>query len=286
VFASGGRFAVVWWQGVPGHDHAIRYAVSTGTRFGAFQTLTPVNGNGSVSSAADPSGNVVASWGDNKGQAAAAVLAPGAARFGPAQVVSADTAQTGSFAYPYAFAGPGGVGLGYVVSGELPWQLRVATPGGDGRFVPRTVTSVDQNEAGTRSVDGPLLARPAAGPAVAAWSVTRMADAESEDPVVGRVDVAVEQPDGTFSAPVHLTPAGEFPTWVLEVAATRTAAVVLWPTGEYNRQRLRYAVGAPFGPAQTLGTGAVRGVNVASAGDHVVAGWLSGRAIRISSMTT
>ena len=107
VFASGGRFAAVWWQGVPGHDHAIRYAVSTGTRFGAFQTLTPVNGNGSVSSAADPSGNVLASWGDTKGQAAAAVLAPGADRFGPAQVVSADTARTGSFAYPNAFAGPG-----------------------------------------------------------------------------------------------------------------------------------------------------------------------------------
>jgi hypothetical protein len=239
-----------------------------------------------VSSAADPSGNVVASWGDTKGQAAAAVLAPGADRFGPAQVVSADTARTGSFAYPNAFAGPGGVRLGYVVSGELPWQLRVATPAGDGRFVPRTVTTVDQNEAGTRSVDGPLLARPATGPAVAAWSVTRMANAENEEPVAGRVDVAVEQPDGTFSAPVHLTPAGEFPTWVLEVAATRTAAVVLWPTGEYYRQRLRYAVGAPFGPARTLGTGAVRGVDVASAGDRVVAGWLSRRAIRISSMTT
>jgi hypothetical protein len=285
VFASGGRFAAVWWQGVPGHDHAVRYAVSTGARFGPFQTLAPVDGNGEVSSAAAPTGEVVASW-QAKGQAAAAVLAPGAEHFGPAQVVSADTAKTGSFANPYAFAGPGGVALGYVVSGELPWQLRVATPGPDGRFVPRTVTTVDQNEAGTRQVDGPLLARPASAPAVAAWGVTRLADAESEDAVAGRVDAAVEQPDGTFSAPVHLTPAGEFPTWALATAATRTAAVVVWPTGEYDRQRLRYAVGAPFGPARTLGAGAIRGVAVASAGDHVIAGWRSHRTIRISSMTT
>ncbi|WP_028065519.1 hypothetical protein [Solirubrobacter soli] len=286
VFASGGRFAVVWWQGVPGHDHAVRYAVSTNGRFGAFQTLARVNGNWSVSAAAAPSGDVVASWADTKGQAATAVLAPGAERFGAVQVVSADTARTGSFADPRAFGGPGGVGVGYIVSGELPWQLRVATPGADGSLVPRTVTTVDQNKAGTIQVDGPLLARPASAPAVAAWSVTRLANGESEDAVAGRVDAAVEQPDGTFSAPVHLTPAGEFPTWSVVTAATRTAAVVLWPTGEYNRLRLRYAVGAPFSPARTLATGAVRGVNVASAGDHVVAGWLAHGAIRISSMTT
>jgi hypothetical protein len=286
VYASGGRFAAVWWQGVPGHDHAIRYAVSSGARFGAFRTLAPVNGNGSVNSAADPAGNVVATWSDDKGQAAAAMLSPGAERFGPTQVVSADTARTGSFAYPYAFAGPGGVAVGYVVSGELPWQLRVATPGPNGVFAARTVTTVDQNDAGTREVDGPHLVRPANAPAVAAWSVTRLADAESEDAVAGRVDAAVEPRDGTSPAPVHLPRAGEFPTWVLAAAATRTAAVVVWPTGAYNRQRLRYAVGAPFGPARTLGTGAVRGVALASAGDHVAAGWLAGRRIRISSMTT
>ena len=94
----------------------------------------------------------------------------------------------------------------------------------------------------------------------------------------------MQQPDGTFSAPVRLTPGKEFPTWSLVAAATRSGAVVVWPTGPYDRQRLRYAVGAPFGPARTLATGAVRGVNVASAGDHVVAGWLARGAIRIATL--
>ena len=288
VLAAGGRFAAVWWQGVPGHDHAVRYAVSAGRRFGAVQTLAQVDGNGSVSAAAGPGGEVVASWltslsGDRNGQAAAAVLAPGADRFGPEQVVSADTAESlpGSSAWPQAFPGPA---LGYVVSGVLPWQLRVATRGPDGVFVPRTVTSVDNHRAGTISVDGPVVALPAAGAAVAAWSVTRVANGESEDPVAGRVEAAVQQPDGTFAAPVRLTPGKEFPTWSLAAAATRSAAVVVWPTGPYDRQRLRYAVGAPFGPARTLATGAVRGVNVASAGDHVVAGWLARGAIRIATL--
>jgi hypothetical protein len=293
VLASGGRFAAVWWQGVPGHDHAVRYAVTDKGRFGALRTLARVDGNGTVSAAASPGGEVVASWltpytADAGSQAAAAVLAPGADRFGPAQVVSADTERSmpGSSADPRSFAGPGGVALGYVVSGELPWQLRVATPGADGRFVARTVTTVDQNEAGTRSVDGPLLARPAAGAAVAAWSVTRAAGGEDEDAVDGRVDAAVEQPDGTFSAPVHLTPAGEFPSWSVAAAATRTAAVVVWPTGPYDRERLRYAAGAPFGPARTLATGAVRGVTLASAGDRAVAAWLARRTIRIAELRT
>jgi hypothetical protein len=291
VLAAGPRFAAVWWQGIPGHDHAVRYAVSSGARFGAFQTLARVDGNGGASAAAGPGGEVVASWvtsvsKDVNGQAAAAVLAPGAARFGPAQVVSADTAQSlpGSFAYPSAFAGPGGVSLSYVVGGVLPWQLRVATRGPDGSFVGRTVTSVDQNEAGTRSVDGPVVAQPAGGAAVAAWSVTHVDNPESEETVGGRVDAAVQQPDGSFSAPTTLSSTREFPSWSVAAAATRSAAVVLWPTGLYNRQKLRYAVGVPFGPARTLATGAVRGVTVASAGDRVVAGWLARRTIRIAEL--
>ncbi len=83
-----------------------------------------------------------------------------------------------------------------------------------------------------------------------------------------------------------MTPGREFPTWSLSVAATTSAAVVVWPTGRFDRQRLRYAVatgGAWTRPA-TLGTGANRGVSVAAAGDHMIAGWLSGSTIRVAEL--
>jgi hypothetical protein len=143
---------------------------------------------------------------------------------------------------------------------------------------PATVASVRDNAAGTVQVDGPDVALPQSG-AVVVWAVSRTANQESEAPVAGRIDAAVQQPDGSFSAPVKLTPGREIPTWSLSVAATRSAAVALWATGPYDRQRLRYAIRTDaWTPATTLATGANRGVSVAAAGDHAIAaGWTAPR---------
>jgi hypothetical protein len=146
------------------------------------------------------------------------------------------------------------------------------------------VASVD-NPGDTTSVDGPAVALPQTG-AVAAWAVTRTANEESEEPIAGRVEAAVQQPDGSFSQPVKLTPGREFPTWSLSVGATRAAAVVLWATGNFDRQRLRYAIrtAAGWSRAATLDTGANRGVDIAAAGDHLIAGWIDGHTVKVAEL--
>jgi hypothetical protein len=42
VLAAGDRFVAVWWQGVPGHGHEVRYAIAPpGRRVGRARTLAP-----------------------------------------------------------------------------------------------------------------------------------------------------------------------------------------------------------------------------------------------------
>ena len=269
VMAAGGRFVAVWWQGVPGHDHAIRYAKTNGARFGALQTLAAVNDCCTVSSAADGAGNVVATWTTpDDGQAAAAALAPGTERFGPVQPVSADTRFLPW--YPRAFGGPGGAAVAY---GRTLVRL-----GADGRFgTPVEAAGEDGRSELTTSV----TALPQGNQPVLAWSLTRTRNAEDETVVGGRVDATPQQADGSLSEPVALSRNADYPDGGLTGVATRTAAVLLWAHG----LRLRYVVhtGQGFAPARTLSI-ATDAVVMAAAGDHAVAAWLTGRRLRVARL--
>jgi hypothetical protein len=273
VFSAGGRFVTIWWQGVPGHDHAIRYAVGSGP----IQTLAEVDGDGGISAAAGPSGEVVAAWTTavlDGARAMSATLPAGTDRFG-APVELEPGAEGNGPETPQVFGGPGGVALGYIPYG-LPWKVQVATPGSP----PRVLAKVP-NKGDTTELDGPRVALPQTG-AVAAWAVTKTAFEESEEPVSGRVDAAVQQPDGSFSPPVRLTPAHEFPTAALTAGATRAAAVVLWGA----KRSLRYVVhaGEKWTRAATLAPAPDSEITVAAAGDHLMAGWLDGRTIRVAEL--
>ena len=232
LFAAGDRFVAVWWQGVPGHDHAIRYAISEISRFGPVQTLAQVDGNGSVSAAVDAGGSVLATWGGavaEEGRVLAAVLAPGAPAFAAPQAVP-----DSRYSYSQAFGGPAGLAVGYGIAREL-------------RFAPvgeaaRVVTTLKEDKRGTSDFLGPVFALRTPGATVAAWARMRaFANQESEEPVGGSVDAAAEQADGSFSAPTRLTAPGEFPIGIVRAAATPSTAIVLWPTGRFKRQRLRYS---------------------------------------------
>ncbi len=263
VFAVGGRFVAVWWQGVPGHDHAVRYAVSDAAgRFGAVQTLRRVDGSGSVSAAAGPDGSVLATFGNFDG-AVAATLAPGSDRFGAPQPLAES-----EFSFTYAFGGPAGVAVAFHAGRRL-----MLAPAG---AAPRPIGTV----RGNGELYGPVLALRT--PAVAAWALTRTANDDSDDPIAGSVEAATEQPDGSFSAPRRLTARGEFPTGVLQAAATTSHSIVLWPSGNYQRQRLRYSL--DLGRTRTLATGANRGATLTTAGEHAAIAWLNGRTIRLARL--
>ena len=169
----------------------------------------------------------------------------------------------------------GGTALAFVPYGR-PWKLQVVPAGG----APRPVASVRNNRSGTVSVDGPRVALPQTG-AVAAWAVTRTRF-EDDVPMAGRVDAAVQLPDGSFSPPVRLTRGREFPASGIAVAATRTAAVVLWQSGK----RLRYVVrsGGRWTRASSLPGAAGSDIAVAAAGDHVIAGWQVGTTVKVATL--
>jgi hypothetical protein len=267
VFAAGGRFVTFW------HSHGIHYAVGSGPA----TKLADADIDSDPSAAAGPAGEVVAAWRTpfaDDAKAMTATLPAGAAAFGPAQELPNYPGGGGS-SPPEAFAGPGGTALAFVPYGQ-PWKLQVIPAGG----APRTVASVKSNRSATVSVDGPRVALPQTG-AVAAWAVTRT-KFEDDVPVAGRVEAAVQQPDGSFSPPLRLTPGREFPESGISVAATRAAAVVLWQSGK----RLRYVVrsGDRWARASSLPGATSSDVAVAAAGDHLIAGWQSGTTVKVATL--
>jgi len=267
VVAAGGRFVAFW------RDRAIRYAVGSGP----VTKLADSDIDSSPSAAAGPSGEVVVTWRtpfSGGVQAMTATLPPDAGAFGaPSEVPSFP--DDGGTRAPLAFGGPGGTALSFVPAGH-PWRLQAIISGG----APRTVASVSNNRSGTVSLDGPHIALPQTG-AVAAWALTKT-KFEGDVPVAGRVDAAVQLPDGTFSGPVRLTPGREFPESGIAVAPTRTAAAVLWQSGK----RVRYVVhsGDRWTRAASLPGATSSDIAVAAAGDHVIAGWQLGTTVKVATL--
>ena len=267
VFAAGGRFVALW------RDHAIRYAVGSGP----VTQLAESDIDSNLSAVAGPSGEVFATWRtpfSGGVQAMTATLPPGASAFGSPREVP-DFPDDGGTSAPLAFGGPGGTALSFVPSGR-PWRLQAILAGG----APQTVASVRNDHAGTTTVDGPDIALPQTG-AVAVWGVTRT-EFEGDVPVAGRVDAAVQQPDGSFSPPVRLTPGHEFPESGISVATTRTATVVVWQA----KQRPRYVVhsGDRWTPVRSFPGRSDSDLAVAAAGDHVIAGWQTGTTVKIATL--
>ncbi len=267
VFAAGGRFVTFW------RSHGIHYAVGSGPA----TKLADADIDSDPSAVAGPAGEIVAAWRApfaDDAKAMTATLPADATAFGPAQEVPNYPGGGGS-SPPQAFAGPGGTALAFVPYGQ-PWKLQVSRPG----EAPRTVASIRNNHSATVSVDGPRVALPQTG-AVAAWAVMR-AKFEEDVPVAGRVEAAVQGPDGSFSPPVRLTPGREFPESGISVAATRAAAVVFWQSGK----RVRYVVrsGDRWTRARSLAGATSSDVAVAAAGDQLIAGWQSGTTVKIATL--
>jgi hypothetical protein len=239
VLAAGGRFVTVWWQGVPGHDHAVRYAVGSGP----VRILDRVDGCCAVSSVAGPDGSVLATWtAPHFGAALVATLTPGATRFTAPKQLARDAP------FSEAFAGPGGVRVSLNPPHRSPFPLELAAP----PAAPVVVTRVAQNRKGTLDIEGPTAAIPATGGTVATWTIRRASNPESETYVAGELDAAVQQSDGTFGGPTRLTAPSEFPddATVAQTAATTSTAIVAWNA----HHALRYSVhtAAGFTPTRTL----------------------------------
>jgi hypothetical protein len=241
---AGGRYLAIWWQGDPRTGrHPVRYAISSGDamRFGAVQTLTadtgPLSG---VSAAVAPDGSVLAGWGTpltrtRNQQAARAVLAPGASRFGPAQRIEAVHADEGAETVDIdTVGGPGGTALTWFEAGRLPALLRAAFGAPDA--APVTLVELDSRDLGRASAEGPELALPASGEPLTVWALIGGPGGESEEITEGRV----------FAAGRQVSTPGTVATQAQAVASA-TQAVVTWTTGDYPRYASRFVVRDPEG---------------------------------------
>lgn len=261
VFAAGDRFVAVWSQ-----TKAVRYAVSDAAgRFGPARTLARVDGEAQVSAAADASGTVLVAFRTpvlDGAETAYATLTPIEARFGAPRVLAGTENST-----PRAYGGPGGAAVGFQQGDAVSLVLAGAEP----RPI-ATVRSGDPEDL--TEFYAPVLAQRSPGATVAAWAIGRFPNGDAEFPTSGSLEAAQEQPDGSFSAPVRLS--GRY-VESLRAVATPTTAVITWR----ERRRLRYSLN--LAPARTLTTGADE-LDVAAAGEHVVAAWTSGRTIRLSRL--
>jgi hypothetical protein len=303
VVATDGGVVAVWGEDVgsePATDSEIRFAIAGGTgRFGSPRTLALAYYANLGGAAADAAGDVAVSYetplvlgpSPANAQVAAAVLPAGAQTFDAPQVLSAGTEQSipsSEGGGDSVFAGPGGVAVGYGVGGTLPWLLQVARLGTGLSFAaPQTAAEVPNPPPSIDSYSGPVVALPADGAPVAAWTVGRDASAQAESPVTGSLEVAGEQPNGSFSVPEKLSPPSTVSQYPV-AASTTDSAIVAWGEGRFDRERLVYSVrsaGASFSPPRTLGTGVLRNAALAGAGTHAAIAWIAGRRLLMAELT-
>lgn len=281
VGLTGGRFLVIWWQGVPGTGrHAVRYAVSSASgRFGMIRELAADTGPlSSVSAASQPDGSAVAAWGTPLAppvnqQVAVAALKAGATTFGPPRQIDAVNVAAGAMSAGItATAGPGGTAVTWSESGSLPQLLRTSIEGG----APETVLAVDSQDLGALSASGPVLALPAEGAALAAWTVVTAIPGDVSTITGGEVLAATRASDGTYPGAQRLSAAGAVATSPT-TAGSENLGIVTW--GEGTRQpRLRYATrtaGGTFSSTRTLASSAKGPAVVGAARAGALAAWMT-----------
>ena len=192
IVATNSRIVAVWSQDVAGGGRAsgsqISYAVAAGSaRFGPARTLALADDASLGGVVADAAGDAVVSYQTPpalgpravNAQVAATVLPAGAREFDPPNVLSSDTEQSipsSEAGGDTVFAGPGGVAVGYGVQGALPWLLRVSTLEPTLTFATaQTAGEVPNPPPYETTYSGPVVALPAEGGPVAAWTVGREA---------------------------------------------------------------------------------------------------------------
>ena len=288
--SSDGRIVAVWQQG-----GEVRYALRAAgeRRFGAARRLARIGPLSGPTMAEDPgTGDVLVTWGTVPGernqQAAVATLPRGATTFAAPWIVSGRDAeeQQGAEAYPRVFTGPGGAVVGYGVGGQQPNLLRSASRVPGGGFAPsRTIAGVDVS-SGEVGYVGPVLALPADGATVAAWTVTGTQGPEDPRPTGADTFVATAAPGAHFGELRRLTSGGALRFGPAAVS-TDQATFVAWAERTDRGRRVRYAVrpdGGPLGAPRALSSHRADGdVVLAAAGRRVLATWQEGDQLRLAS---
>jgi hypothetical protein len=297
VVAQAHRTVAVWGQDLAGGNAGeVRYAVAGASdHFAAARTLAPAYLVPEVDASAAAAGDVIVAYKtpvsttpQENSQVASAALPPTGTTFGAPQVVSAGTAQSlpDSEADGASLsAGPGGVALSYGIEGVLPWDMQVTTFA-DGAFgTPQTVGQVPNPPPGLNGYMGPVVAVPASGGQVAAWTPSTSADAEGGNLTSAELEVAVQQPDGSFAPPVQLT-AGSTLSQYPVAAATTDLSIVVWTDGSFDSGSLKYTLHSAggFSTVRTLGGDVLRNAALAAAGRRAIVVWISGHALRYATL--
>ena len=293
VVATDERIVAIWGQGIPHGQPAVRYAIAADRLFGRDETVGPSYEGFLYGAGADAAGDVIASYdalpptSKEEPHVAAAVLPAGASSFrAPETLASGLLAQL-----PYAAAegesfadGPGGVAVGLTAGATNSVLLSTSLGSGLSFSPPVPVGEIPNPPPSLTTYTGPALALPSEGGEIAAWTVGRWFSAQSESPVTGSLMVSSEQADGSFSAPVSLSPPATLSQYPV-AAATDDTAIVAWGEGAFERERLVYSVraaGRSFASPRGLARGVLRQPAIAAAGAHALIAWIAGTRLQMA----
>jgi hypothetical protein len=297
VVATEERIVAVWGQGVPHGQPAVRYAIAAhGHLFGPDETLGPSYEGSLDGAGTDAAGDVIVSYeappvaSTEDAHAAAAVLPAGASSFRAPETLASSLVGQHRFAQAEGKGlgdGPGGIAVG-LIAGATTTTLMSTTLGPGLSFSPPVVVGEIPNPSPyLTTYSGPVLALPAKGGPIAAWTVGRWSSAQTELPVTGSLMVSSEQAAGSFSAPVSLSRPATLSQYPV-AAATDDTAIVAWGEGEFEREHLVYSVrsaGGSFTSPRGLARRVLRQPAMAGAGTHAVIAWIAGQRLQMAVLS-
>jgi len=297
VVATDERIIAVWGQGVPHHQPAVRYAIAVHDhRFGPVETVGPSYEGSLDGAGSDAADDVIVSYeappsaSTEDAYPAAAVLPVGASSFRAPEALASSLVGQNPFAEDEGkdFGdGPGGIAIG-LTAGATTTTLISTTLGPGLSFSPPVpVGEVPNPPPNLTTYSGPVLALPAKGGQIAAWTVGRWSSAQSQSPVTGSLMVSSEQPEGSFSAPVSLSRPATLSQYPV-AAATDDTAIVAWGEGQFEREHLVYSVraaGGSFTSPRGLARGVLRQPAIAGAGTHSVIAWIAGARLQMAVLS-
>jgi len=319
VLAVDGRVIAIWDRGVARGHGKISYAIAPqGGRLGAPRPLAAPTSALLPSLIAHPAlgvdarGDVVMDYltgpsmsPPRNSQFAGAVMAAGANAFGDPAIVSGPLRRGESVELPATlaattlFSGPGGAAGSFILGTPTAWRLDVVAAGASfGAPVNAGSLAIPTRSGETLAIGGPVVALPAAGGEVAAWTRVPTAAESGPPPSEGDVLAAVAPaPGAPFGATRTLAAPTQWPRDLL-AGATSDLSIVLWTTlagaPGYDRETLECVLHGPAGftPARVLGANPLRPttfapdpIELAAAGSHAIVAWGARTSVEVALLS-
>ena len=319
ILATNGHVIAVWDRGVtPGHGQ-VSYAVAPeGGRLGAPLTLpvpTPALLPDLIARpalAVDPKGDVVLAYltapsmsPPRNSQLAGAAMPAGTSAFAAPAIISGSLTRGDNVELPSTlnstelFSGPGGAAASFISGTPTAWHMDTLAAGATfSSPVSAGSLTIPTSSGETLSIAGPVVALPATGGELTAWTRVPTAAEAGPPPSKGDVYAAVSPtPGAPYGATRALAAPSQWPRDLL-AAATNDLSIVLWTqlsgAPSFNREQLDYVLhdAAGFTATRVLASNAIAPrtfspdpVALATAAGRAIAAWGAGDKVEVALLT-